>query len=59
MICTLFDSLKKLYISNKMEHFSHKDECGVHVSRHLKESYCETGKFDKKTNLWLMMLVSN
>ena len=45
-----------------MEHFSHKDEYGVHVSKHLKESYCIAGKFEgglNLTNLWLMMLASN
>ena len=26
-----------MYISNKMEHFSYKGECGIRVSRHLKE----------------------
>ena len=37
--------LKQLYISNKKEHFSYKDGCGVHVSKCLKEEV--DGAIDK------------
>ena len=33
----LNNRLKQLYRSSKMEHFSYKGECGIYVSRNLKE----------------------
>ena len=46
-----------MYISNKMEHFSHKGGCGVHggahISKHLKE------KLAWATDKWLWTISNN
>ena len=36
MLLSLYEPLKQLYISNKMECFSYKGQCDVHGHAHIK-----------------------